>query len=485
MKRVVKLLMSGFMLMCMSASAQSGFRKAFDDFTTSATITFSSFTDTVNSIFAESIKSEWTEYKAEKPLERSNIPEPISVPVAADTLLVNRSIPVIDEHIIRSEQWSDDTSSMVLPTSAIDVIRHKYVKFKFFDTEQVIPVPEAYGTFHPTGITEKDVSDFWKRLSEFEYQLILSECDKLRQAYGYNDWAILLWAQALSKALFPLNRHSEQTVFCVFLMNQLGLMTKVARVEKELIVLFSSKQTIYARKFIVVDTYPYYTVGESSSTDVVYTYNNVFSEFTRPMDMRIAVPMQLGSKDSYKMYYKYSESLKRTFTLPVNTQRTAFYSLYPQLDVNMYAKAVPDSCFCESMNDTIKAALSGKDIIESLNILLKFCQTTFDYKSDREQFGYEKPFFLEENFMYDYNDCEDRAILFSYLARTLLDCNVVLLDYPGHVAAAVSFGIDVDGEYVRLDGRKYYVCDPTYVGARIGMLMPEYQGKSVKVWRIE
>ncbi|MGM9737391.1 MAG: PDDEXK nuclease domain-containing protein [Candidatus Cryptobacteroides sp.] len=58
-----------------------------------------------------------------------------------------------------------------------------------------------------------------------------------------------------------------------------------------------------------------------------------------------------------------------------------------------------------------------------------------------DQFGFEKPFFLEENFIYSANDCEDRSILFSFLHN----------------------------------GRRFTICDPTYIGAPVGMAMEDYR----------
>ena len=42
-------------------------------------------------------------------------------------------------------------------------------------------------------------------------------------------------------------------------------------------------------------------------------------------------------------------------------------------------------------------------------------------------------------FYYPYCDCEDRSVLYSYLVRNLLKLDVVLLDYPNHIATAVCF----------------------------------------------
>lgn len=475
-------------ILCLHVVAQaqvSDFRRAFDEFTANARTSYNSFTDSVNAVFAEALKEDWSKYKTEDAIERSSVPEPTEVPVVTGKeQQTNRIINVLEENEITPSQLPVSADTVKWKTSAAATFDSRYVRFTFFDSEQVIQIPKEYGTFHPRGIAEVDVSAFWKRLSDYDYRTILLDCSKLREAYGYNDWALLLWVKALSEAIYKENKNSEQAIFSIFILNQLGLMTKVARVDKELIMLFSSQQTIYARKFIVVDTYPYYTVEESSPADDVFTYSTKIAVDSRPLDMHFNGELLLGSKASYKTYHKYSSSLNRELTLQINSSVTSFYSHYPQLDVNIYASATPDELFASSLLDSIRPALIGKSEIESVNFLLQFCQRQFDYKTDLEQFGYEKPFFVEENFVYEYNDCEDRSILFTYLVTTLIQRPVIFLDYPGHVAAAVNLSEEIKGDYVKLGDNKYYICDPTYIGASVGMTIPEYKNQSVRVWKI-
>ena len=66
--------------------------------------------------------------------------------------------------------------------------------------------------------------------------------------------------------------------------------------------------------------------------------------------------------------------------------------------------------------------------------------------------------------------------------RELLKLDVVLLDYPNHIAAAVCFSDEsVSGDYVRVDNRKYVVCDPTYINALAGEAMPQCKTASAQI----
>ena len=50
-----------------------------------------------------------------------------------------------------------------------------------------------------------------------------------------------------------------------------------------------------------------------------------------------------------------------------------------------------------------------------------------------------------------------------------------------YLATAIAMGEDVKGDFIRINGIKFLVCDPTYIGAPIGMTMPEMDNKSAKV----
>lgn len=86
---------------------------------------------------------------------------------------------------------------------------------------------------------------------------------------------------------------------------------------------------------------------------------------------------------------------------------------------------------------------------------------------------------------YPYCDCEDRSILFARLVRDIMHLDVVLLYYSGHLATAVHFNEDVRGDYLVSGNIKYIVCDPTYIGAPVGMTMPKMNNKEAKIIVLE
>ena len=156
---------------------------------------------------------------------------------------------------------------------------------------------------------------------------------------------------------------------------------------------------------------------------------------------------------------------------------------YPVTLLPCYASSNPDETIRHNILEQLRQQLDGLDQLTAANELLHFVQKAFVYKADVDQFGIEKTFFAEEMFYYPYCDCEDRAILYSYLIHNLLDLDVVLLEYPGHVCTAVAFAEPLKGSatHITYKDRTWFICDPTYIGSDIGMSMPRYASLTPQV----
>ena len=112
---------------------------------------------------------------------------------------------------------------------------------------------------------------------------------------------------------------------------------------------------------------------------------------------------------------------------------------------------------------------------EAADFLLSFVQHAFAYKTDIDQFGYQKCFFIEESIYFPYNDCKDRSVIYAWLVRELLGLKVVGLLYPGHMTTAVGLRQVAEGQAtIMYQGKRYVIADPTYIGASVGMPMPSY-----------
>lgn len=439
-------------------------------------------TDSLQTSNQSNLSDKWEEFTLVEEYTKENKPRPVSLPTAVGQTRTESVLRISEVVDTLPDVWIIQSTDAIRPIQRPKDGQTKIVRFSFYGIEQLVTVPLHYGSFHPKGISENEVESFWKLLSESDYHWILSDCDKYKTALGYNDWAILKWVQALSEAIYPKNINSEQGIFTVFILNQMGLQVKLARSEDKLITLFASMQQIYSRKFVTIDTYPYYLAGNNLSASSIYTYRGSYIRNGRPLDLRMSKPLRLEiTSSAYHINYK-SSVWDSSFTYNVPQSLLEFYNDYPQLDANVYAIAETSPKFMEYLR-LFMVREPQMDDVAFINKILSFMHIDFKYMVDQEQFGTEKPFFCEENFIYPYNDCEDRSILLASLIRNLLGLKVVLLDYDDHMAIAVNLDSrTMKGDCIILDNEKYYVCDPTYIGSTIGMSIPKYKKEPAKVW---
>lgn len=165
----------------------------------------------------------------------------------------------------------------------------------------------------------------------------------------------------------------------------------------------------------------------------------------------------------------------------VPTALIDFYNSYPTASIGgntmtrwaMYANTPLTQTIKDVLYPKLKEAIKTCTKLDAANRLLNWVQTGFEYEYDDAVWGYDRAFFSEETLYYPYCDCEDRSILFSRLVRDLLGLDVALIYYPGHLATAVKFDTEeINGDSMIIDGNRYIVCDPTYIGAPVGKQMP-------------
>lgn len=73
---------------------------------------------------------------------------------------------------------------------------------------------------------------------------------------------------------------------------------------------------------------------------------------------------------------------------------------YPQMDIKDYAVSFLDKDLRINLVEQVKKQLDGEDRLKAVNALLQLMQRGFEYSTDHDFHGFEKPYFIEENFYY-------------------------------------------------------------------------------------
>lgn len=463
----------------------SGGLDEFDKFKQNAEKSFSDFRDSANARFARELGKPWVPAKifgTEEQVKKPKPAKPIHSPAEKANVMPEPKKMSVSTIIPPPPPSVPQEQQMPLPKVPDNMVK---ASVSIFNQEVTLQMPsrQALKGCKLDSTDEKSVMRMWKSLSEIDLEACIVSLLEQKRELRLNGWGVFYMTAKLVGRMF--DDINSRAVATVYLMNQMEYDTKMGRIDDgRLVCMLSSDSRLYGVSRIGLDSKVYYLFTpepaavnfrcdvhsylctmEGAGNNVVMTVDSI-PTFQNAKQQKAA--MRMADKD--------------TVEVAINANLIEFYKSYPQVDYNVYANADLDSHFIEAMDKMFRPMVEGKSPVEAVRTLLHFVQYAFDYATDDEQFGYEKPFFCEENFYYPRNDCEDRSILFSRLVRYLLGLDVVLLKYPDHIATAVAFpGGYTVGLCFEIEGKIYVVCDPTYIGGKIGEGQPAYNGVGFEV----
>ena len=454
---------------------------------------FRAYRDRVNAEYADYMRKAWKHEEAQpaKPLPKR--PEPPK-PVVRKTMETPQfdAIPIGDiikpevpdfkkaEPIIPIDEL-EELNKEVAPVPTPEVKKPEGLTFKWCGMTWKVPLEEQH-QFRLRSTKEADVADAWKVLSGAKYGPVVAACLKIRDSYQLPDWGYLFFLEAMANAFLP-EKPNESRLLEMFILSQSGYQVRIARSDGQLYLLVASLGNIYEYTYLTIGVRNYYVIDKSVGSSSFYVYERDFPR-AQPFIWKMSkLPLLAGDGKKRTLHGRRHPEVQAV--VEVNKYLVEFMNEYPRCsDWKNYALASLSEQAKDGLYPALRQSINGKSKKEAVDILLDFVQTAFEYQTDQEQFGKERPLFGDETLYYPYCDCEDRSILFSVLVRELVGLDVALLNYPQHLATAVCFDDYVEGDYFELDGKRYVVCDPTYIGSHVGEAMPNFKNTKATIIKV-
>lgn len=446
---------------------------------------FKEFLAEEDKAFLEFLKKEWKSFQTQKGKKDDVKPKPVNMPVAKEK---DKPKPPAEETPKKITAIPEPVKEPLPKPKPKPVVKESEprVTVKFYGLAVKLNFNKNIDLKLDPPFNNEKISAAWKSLAAVKVDGLISQLKDYSRHLRLNDWGYVVLIHSLAKAVYP-DSPDKQNIFSWFLVLKSGYNAKVAYTKESVYLLMPNENLIYENRYVTLDKTKYYFISFAEKIVLdgqVYSYNGNYKDADKIMGMKISVDPSLQNQVKNKtLSFKFRQ---KAYQIPVSYKidMINFFKDYPQTDLELYFEAPVSNEAGQALLDALRPHVKEMSEQEAVNFLLRFAQTAFKYQTDDQQFGREKYLLPEETLYYPASDCEDRSILFSYLVKNLLGLQVIALDYPGHISTAVKFSDDITGDSVEYEGKRFVICDPTYINADAGMCMPEYKGISPQVIRL-
>lgn len=475
-----------FGLSMFTSSAQTDdFYAQYEKFSKHAKAEYEDYRAQCNAEYVKFLERAWKEYKVlpSIPRPKDEVVPPTIMPrqdknkkQAKEILIENVVSPIL----------SLPQPKPISPIYENDKVEEKNFSFSYMGTTCEVRLPKDLN-IRMSGCESCMIATIWKQLATNAMDNTIRDFLALRLKMQLCDWAYLNLIDTFAKAF--CGHGNEAVIMAAFIYSQSGYKMRLGRDCEKLYLLYGSKHGIYEKGYIVIEGINYYPLDDKVERMEI-------SDFSFPQEQSMSLYIENAQKFTIRpsAIRKLASEQYHDVAIDsqVNLNLIQFYNTYPSSEVNgnfmtcwkMYADTPMDESVSQMLYPDIKNKIEGLSVVQAVNQILNWVQTAFQYEYDDKVWGHDRAFFAEETLYYPYCDCEDRAILFTRLVRDLLGLKCILVYYPGHLASAVCLKQQVNGDYISLDGDVYTICDPTYIGAPVGITMPEMDNRSAKVIKL-
>lgn len=463
-------------------------RDSFESFRKGLLSGYSDFRSRILDHYEDFLKGTWHEYESLVGEKRDSVPKPTSVP-KVDPNVSSKNKP-IDKHKDTPPQdlpQEKENQPLKPPTPKIkptDKVNPSDLTDDFLFYSLPVRFPTVDFNIADKLDSPADYAGQWKRLADSNAKELLPSIKTMATETGLNDYLVYELIKAFVDERFKNSDATSRMSLIHFFLANLGYDARIGVTRRGVpLLLMPFSQTIYGRSYMRMPEGKYYVFAPDG-----YDMASLMNEGIRTCELPKDAPrgekfnLVLGELNipvkpkSFELKYG-----NLSLTGEVNENLMAILYKYPQMPISDYVESCPDPGLRASLVEQLKAQLGGMESDVAVGELLEFMHNAFEYATDDSYHGFEKPYFLEETLFYPKNDCEDRAIFYTYFLWHALGKEAQLVGFPGHEAATVMLDSPIDGTSYEFQGKTYYISDPTFIGSRTGMVMPTYIGISPTV----
>ena len=426
---------------------------------------FQSYKSEERAAFRQALNSEWESFKLIQPKNLYSEPKIDTVPVA----------PLKSEPLINMPKKNEPDITVPMDTPKLQPEKTKksnQIEINYLTRQ--FRLPEFNPRYLPLSVGKTNITSAWESLYP-DLETLVKTIFESAELSDLSDWALI---SLLNEYALEVNNYdSNGSRFMLWgMLIELGFDARLAYDDINLYLLLPSQQKIYGKSSIKIDDVNYYIFIGELPNNPIYTYiasqpsqKRFDFSFSDKQPIRGLIPEKRTLSDSHT-------GLDVSYL--IYPQLEDYYRNHPSLDFIWYFRVSLKDDYYLTLIDNLKNKLNNYPVTTQVKMLLSLIQHGFEYELDNDQWGEEYYSTPMHTLMLKAADCEDRSFLFSYLVEQVVGIDTVGLKYPGHLAVAVALDeseTDNGADHVSVNGRKFFIADPTYIGATIGETMPMFK----------
>ncbi|TSA29452.1 MAG: hypothetical protein D4R67_01960 [Bacteroidetes bacterium] len=438
-----------------------------EQFKSSINQEFEAFKSANDSIFLKYMKDSWASFQVYAGEQRQK-PKPAAQPMVEQEVLPADSSPHKDQRqqFQKSDEGSIESSNLPPET---DLRNYDAGNFYMSFFGQPVGLSASVSPPRLSAPTKDQITAYFRFCSEDPR--IGELIDQLKAVAGelkLNDWGTFNLVRQASAQI--AKTRNEQKLLTWYILMKNGFNVKSGYNSSTVFLLVETATRIFNVPYVTISGIRYYIISfppDEEPMSGLQSYTANYPGESHPVSFAVQEYPHLATN----LFTKPLTWNGKKLPVRLNRSLIDYLNTYPNCELQIYFQAPLSPDARSSMDNIVVPVLEGKSRNEQVQILLDLVQRGIPYRQDLEQFGEENYLFADETLYYPYADCEDRAVLFARLVKQYTGLEVVGLDYPDHVSTAVHFDDPIAGDFILVNNQRYYICDPTYIGAKPGMAM--------------
>jgi len=343
----------------------------------------------------------------------------------------------------------------------------QHVEFSFYGEEVEITYPAELFANGNLQVSEDGIDLYLISASNKDWAQLNTQLEQYKLRWELNDWLYYKLINQTLEEIAHFIETPERRVLEQHLLSLAGYDTRLCydQRKREVFVYVYTDESMFEVP-IIEDQERKYVNVTAALTPRKHHSRSLNMHFSRPNPNGKAFSFSLESLPKLhpqlveRPYF--FEFKGEQHTLYASSDRTIIRWMedYPFFEEGLYMEIPMSDAASTQLYGQLREVLKDKSEAEALSFLAAFTRGAFDYKEDKEAFGYSKPMIAEETLFYAQSDCEDRSALYFNLVKEVLQLPVIAIAYDDHLSVAVASN-ELQGRPYLHQGKRYRVCDPT------------------------